>query len=46
MALGKLIVEDRKYRGTEATEIAASEHYRSDQSEKNYHFLVTWCISN
>ena len=28
MALGKLIVEDRKYQGTEATEIAALEHYK------------------
>ena len=44
MPLVKLIVEDRKYRGTEATEIAALEHYRSDQSEKDYHLLVTWCI--
>ena len=44
MALGKLIVEDRKYRRTEATEVAALEHYRSVQSEENYHLLVTWCI--
>ena len=27
-----------------STEIAALEHYSSDQSEKNYHLLVTWCI--
>lgn len=43
MALREL-VEDRKYRGTEAIEIEASGNHKSDQSEKDYDILVTWCI--